>query len=74
MGRKGNFALVQLKPQARQKCGGHKHVAIFLRRLSTGPGQKQMHMSNAMDCLMVEKKMKELVTAHASKEVLQFIH
>lgn len=47
--KKGNFSLLKIKPECREKYGGHEQVAAALRRLSSSPGKRDGYMKDMFD-------------------------
>mmetsp|Transcript_32687 Transcript_32687/g.24137 ORF Transcript_32687/g.24137 Transcript_32687/m.24137 type:complete len:92 (-) Transcript_32687:37-312(-) len=72
IGRKGNFSLIKIKEECREKYGGNDQVITSLKRLSVSP-------SKADDCLkeMIKeirsKKLRELMVTEANDEAREFI-
>lgn len=48
---KGNFSLIKIKPECREKYGGHEQIAAALRRLSASPRKRDGYMRDMMDHL-----------------------
>jgi hypothetical protein len=70
---RGNFSLVKIKAESRDKYGGNDKVIAALRRLSSSPGRSAGYISDMMDHLLKEKKVHELVFTNATDEALDYI-
>jgi hypothetical protein len=68
--RDGAFKLVKLRPECRDKFGGHEHVAAALRRLSVSPGRREGQMSQIMEHLLKETQLREIIFTNASEDAL----
>jgi hypothetical protein len=71
--KKGNYSLIKIKPECREKYGGHEQVAASLRRLSSSPAKRESYLKDMFDQLYKEKRVKEVMIANASEEVLDYI-
>ena len=47
-----DFSLVRIKPECREKYGGHEHVAAALRRMSVSPCKRDFQMREMIVDLM----------------------
>lgn len=71
---KGNFSIIKIKPECREKYGGHEQIATAIRRISSSPGKRAGYMMDMLDHLVKGNNLKgELMITEASKEALDFI-
>lgn len=71
---KGNFSIVKIKPECRDKYGGHEQIATALRRLSSSPGKRAAYMHEMLDHMVKGNHMNgELMLTEATKEAVDFI-
>lgn len=71
---KGNFSIIKIKPECRDKYDGHEKIATALRRLSTSPGKRAGYMVEMLGDLIKQNKMDgELMIADVSSEALEYI-
>lgn len=68
-----DFSFVKIKPECRDKYGGHEHVAAALKRLSKSPRKREGQMRDIMEHLMQSKQMKEILVTNASENAIKFI-
>jgi hypothetical protein len=47
--KKGNFSLIKIKPECREKYGGHDQIAAALKRLSSSPRKRHGYMIDMYD-------------------------
>ena len=69
----GNFSLLKIKPECRQKYGGNEQIAGCLKRLSSNPQKKDSQMMEMMGHMLQEKKVRELMIANVTEEALDYI-
>jgi hypothetical protein len=67
---KGDFRLIRIKEECREKFGGHELVAASLKRLSMSPSKREGQMQAAMEQLMNEKQLKEVIFTNASPDAV----
>eukprot|EP00347_Sterkiella_histriomuscorum_P012517 403368271 len=70
-----DISIVKIKPEARQKYGGHEQVIASLQRMSVSPRKRETQMKNLLEELMNDKtqQTKGLVIANASQDAINFI-
>jgi len=64
---------VRIKPECRDKFGGHEHVAAAMKRLSISPCKKDGKIRDMMEHLLKDKQMREIMFTNATKEAIKFI-
>ncbi|CDW87292.1 UNKNOWN [Stylonychia lemnae] len=67
-----DISLVKIKPECREKYGGHEHVAA-LRRVSMSPNRSEGQMRNILDHLMKDKQVKGLIITNATPDAISFM-
>lgn len=68
-----DFSFVKIKPECREKYGGHEHVAAALKRLSVSPSKREGQMRDIMEHLMHSKQMNEIIVTNATAKAINFI-
>lgn len=71
---KGNFAIIKIKPECREKYGGQEKIVTVLRRFTSSPDKRAEYMAEMLDHLIKEKTLKgEIMLTEASQEAIDFI-
>ncbi len=73
LGEHGNFSLVRLASESRDKFGGNEQVIAALRRLSTSPRKREGYFKEMMMELKRESQINELMVTDATEEAREFI-
>ena len=47
--KKGNFSIIKIRPECREKYGGRDQIAAALKRLSISPRKRQDYMIDMYD-------------------------
>jgi len=68
-----DFSFVRIKPECRDKYGGHEHVAAALTRMSVSPRKRDFQMREMIGDLMKQKDVKEILFTNASENAIRFI-
>lgn len=73
LGNKGNFSLIRVAVESREKYGGNEMVIAGLRRMSKSPSRREEHYREMMEHMLKEKKLREMMFIESSEEALRFI-
>lgn len=68
-----DFSFVKIKPEAREKYGGHEHVAASLKRLSLSPGKREEQLLDMMEHFRMRGHMQEIIVTNATEQAINFI-